>query len=64
MFIFKRRLSTFLQLNESSKAIQNVCRIFAENELKPVASQHDKLAKFVPLLPNKLIACEKNSKTH
>lgn len=49
MFIFKRRLSTFLQLNESSKAIQNVCRIFAENELKPVASQNDKLAKFVPI---------------
>lgn len=47
MYIFKRRLSTFLQLNESSKAIQNVCRIFAENELKPVASQHDKLAKYV-----------------
>lgn len=49
MFIFKRRLSTFLQLNESSKAIQNVCRIFAENELKPVASQNDKLAKCVPI---------------
>lgn len=47
MFIFKRRFSTFLQLTESSKAIQNVCRLFAENELKPVASQHDKLAKLV-----------------
>lgn len=52
MFIFKRRLSTFLQLNENSKAIQNVCRIFAENELKPVASQHDKLAKSVLNLMN------------
>lgn len=50
MFIFKRRLSTFLQLNESSKAIQNVCRVFAENELKPVASRNDKLAKYVLIL--------------
>lgn len=47
MFIFKRRLSTFLQLNENTRAIQNVCRVLAENELKPVASQHDKLAKCV-----------------
>lgn len=47
MFIIKRRLSTFLQLTENSKAIQNACRVFAEKELKPVASQNDKLATLV-----------------
>lgn len=47
MFIIKRRLSTFLQLSKSSQSIQNACRVFAEKELKPLASQHDKLATLV-----------------
>lgn len=45
MFVIKRGFSSFLQLNERTKLVQNACKAFAEQELRPVASQSDKLAQ-------------------
>lgn len=54
MFIFRRRFSTFLQLSEASKLVQQNIRQIAENELKPLADLHDKLAKYVVIMENSL----------
>lgn len=41
-----RCLSTLFELRDEHKAVQKLCRSFAENELKPVAEEFDRAGKF------------------